>query len=678
MNFLFEIGLEELPAQYVDKAEKDLKKIIENELKAERIKFSEIESFSTPRRVTALIKDLAEKQDDLDKKSVGPSVEIAYKDGQLTKAGEGFVKSQGATIDDIKIIENEKGKYISIEKFIAGKNTKEILPEILKNAIKKIEFEKSMKWADRTFRFVRPIKWFVTLFDNGEILPFEFEGIKGGNKTRGMRYFASQDIEINNPLDYEKILLENFVIVNGEKRREEILKSIKENGEKDGDTAIINKYLLDEVVNVVEYPYAIKGEFSKDYLQLPEDIITITLETHQRYFPVKDKDGKLSNKFIVIRNAPEYSETVKKGNEKVVEPRLADAKFFFDEDLKNKFADNVEKLKEVTFQKDMGTIFEKVKRSEKIAEYLISELNLNDKKENIIRTVDLAKADLVSNVIGEKEFTKLQGFMGSVYAEKQGEDKDVALGIFEHYLPRYQGDELPTTVEGAIAGIADKMDTIIGCFSVGLKPTSSKDPYALRRATQGIIQVVLNSKLSFDYKKLIEKSYEIFSEDKKVLEKNVIKDVTEFFKQRIINVLSEKYKKDLINYEINLESNVVELDKKLSELLKLSQTENFEILINLLKRVKNIVKDEKSENLNVDNTLFGSDEEKALYNFVNQLKSIESEDFLNYIEMLLNNANTINQFFDNVIINVDDEKLKNNRVALLKKLEYSIDKMINI
>ena len=678
MNFLFEIGLEELPAQYVDKAEKDLKKIIENELKSERIKFSEIESFSTPRRVTAIIKDLAEKQDDLDKKSVGPSVEIAYKDGQLTKAGEGFVKSQGATATDIKIIENEKGKYISVEKFVAGKDTREILPEILKNAIKKIEFEKSMKWADRTFRFVRPIKWFVTLFDNGEILPFEFEGLKGGNKTRGMRYFASQDIEINNPLDYEKILLENFVIVDGEKRREEILKSIRENGENDGDTAIINKYLLDEVVNVVEYPYAIKGEFSKDYLQLPEDIIIITLETHQRYFPVKDKDGKLSNKFIVIRNASEYSETVKKGNEKVVEPRLADAKFFFDEDLKNKFADNIEKLKEVTFQKDMGTIFEKVKRSEKITEYLISELNLTDKKENIIRTVDLAKADLVSNVIGEKEFTKLQGFMGSIYAEKQGEDKDVALGIFEHYLPRYQGDELPTTVEGAIAGIADKMDTIIGCFSVGLKPTSSKDPYALRRATQGIIQVVLNSKLSFDYKKLIEKAYEIFAADKKVLEKDVVKDVTGFFKQRIINVLSEKYKKDLISYEINLESNIVELDKKLSELLKLSQTENFEILINLLKRVKNIVKDEKNTTTDVISELFESKEEKALLDFSNKLERIEDKDFSSYIEELLNNADTINQFFDNVIINVDNEKLRSNRIALLKKLELSIDKMINI
>ena len=677
MNFLFEIGLEELPARYVDQAEKDLKKILENELKSERIKFSGIESFSTPRRVTAIIKDLAEKQDDLDKKSVGPSVEIAYKDGQLTKAGEGFVKSQGATENDIKIIENEKGKYILIEKFVAGKPLKEVLPEILTNIIKKIEFEKSMKWSNKSFRFARPIKWFVTLLDN-EILPFEFEGLKGGNKTRGMRYFASQDIELSNPDEYLAKLRENAVIAKKDDRKSEILKSIKENCETDGDVAIINNYLLEEVVNLVEYPYAIKGEFSKDYLKLPEDIITITMETHQRYFPVKDANGKLTNKFIVIRNAPEYSEVVKKGNEKVIEPRLADAKFFFDEDLKNKFLDNVEKLKEVTFQKDMGTIFEKIKRSEKIAEYLISELNLNDKKENIIRTVDLAKADLVSNVIGEKEFTKLQGFMGSVYAEKQGENKDVALGIFEHYLPRYQGDGLPTTVEGAIAGIADKMDTVIGCFAVGLKPTSSKDPYALRRATQGIIQVILNSKLSFDYKKLIEKAYEIFSSDKKVLEKDVVKNVTEFFRQRIINVLSEKYKKDFINYEINLENNIVELDKKLSELLKLSKTENFEILINLLKRVKNILKDEKIENLNIDSILFELEEEKTLYNFANQLETIENTDFSNYIETLLNNAATINEFFDNVIINVDDKKLKNNRIALLKKLENSIDKMISI
>ena len=677
MDFLFEIGLEELPSRYVDKAEADLKKITEDELKAERISFSEIESFSTPRRVAVIIKNIAEKQEDLDKKSIGPSIEIAYKDGELTKAGEGFVKSQGAEKEDIKIVENEKGKYISVEKFVKGKETKEILPEILSNIIRKIEFEKSMKWGDKSFRFARPIKWFVTLFGN-EVLNFEFEGIKGSNKTRGMRYFASQDVVISSPSEYEKTLKENFVIPKKDKRREEILKGIKESCEKDGDTAIINDYLMEEVVNLIEYPYVIKGEYNKDYLQLPEDITTITMETHQRYFPVKDKNGKLTNKFILVRNAPEYSETVKKGNEKVIEPRLADAKFFFEEDLKNKFSDNVEKLKEVTFQKDMGTIYDKIRRSKKIAEYLIEKTGKQSDKENVLRTVELAKADLVSNVISEKEFTKLQGFMGSIYAEKQGENKNVALGIFEHYLPRYQGDILPTTIEGALAGIADKMDTVIGCFSVGLKPTSSKDPYALRRAVQGIVYVTLSSVLEYDYKELIKKSYEIFSDDKKVTEKNVIEDVTEFFKQRIINVLSERYNKDLINYEIDLESNIVQLDERLKVLSKLSKTENFDKLINLLKRVKNILKDEKENNIAVNENLFNTEQEKNLLLFINKLEKIESSEFETYTSILIDNEEVINDFFDKVIINDENTEIKNNRISLLKKLEKNTDKILNL
>ena len=677
MDFLFEIGLEELPSRYVDKAEADLKKITEDELKAERISFSETESFSTPRRVAVIIKNIAEKQEDLDKKSIGPSIEIAYKDGELTKAGEGFVKSQGAEKEDIKIVENEKGKYISVEKFVKGKETKEILPEILSNIIRKIEFEKSMKWGDKSFRFARPIKWFVTLFGN-EVLNFEFEGIKGSNKTRGMRYFASQDVVISSPSEYEKTLKENFVIPKKDKRREEILKGIKESCEKDGDTAIINDYLMEEVVNLIEYPYVIKGEYNKDYLQLPEDITTITMETHQRYFPVKDKNGKLTNKFILVRNAPEYSETVKKGNEKVIEPRLADAKFFFEEDLKNKFSDNVEKLKEVTFQKDMGTIYDKIRRSKKIAEYLIEKTGKQSDKENVLRTVELAKADLVSNVISEKEFTKLQGFMGSIYAEKQGENKNVALGIFEHYLPRYQGDILPTTIEGALAGIADKMDTVIGCFSVGLKPTSSKDPYALRRAVQGIVYVTLSSVLEYDYKELIKKSYEIFSDDKKVTEKNVIEDVTEFFKQRIINVLSERYNKDLINYEIDLESNIVQLDERLKVLSKLSKTENFDKLINLLKRVKNILKDEKENNIVVNENLFNTEQEKNLLLFINKLEKIENIEFETYTSILIDNEEVINDFFDKVIINDENTEIKNNRISLLKKLEKNTDKILNL
>ncbi|MFZ2708440.1 MAG: glycine--tRNA ligase subunit beta, partial [Leptotrichiaceae bacterium] len=581
MNFLFEIGIEELPARYVNQAEEDLKQIITQELSNERIKFMDIRSFSTPRRFSVIVENISEKQEDLDKKSIGPSINVAYKDGVLTKAGEGFVKSQNATIDDIKVIENEKGQYISVEQFIKGIATKDVLPKILDTVLRKIEFEKNMKWSDKEFRFARPIKWFVTLL-NGEILPFEFEGIKSSNVTRGMRIFASQNLVLENESDYEKMLEGNVVIPSREKRKQAILDSVHNNCEQDGDRVVVNDYLLEEVVNLVEYPYAIKGEFSADYLSLPEDIITITMETHQRYFPVLDENGKLTNKFVLVRNANEYSEIVKKGNEKVIEPRLADAKFFFDEDLKTKFEENTLKLKEVVFQKDMGTIYEKVERSLEIAKYIINELKLQTKEKNILRTIELAKADLVTNVIGEKEFTKLQGFMGQVYAEKQGEDANVAKGIFEHYLPRYQGDKLPETLEGAIAGISDKIDTVVGCFAVGLKPTSSKDPYALRRAVQGIIMVALEMKLNINYEELILKVLSIFAKSKKVKESNVEKEIIEFFKQRLVNVLSDRYSKDLISYEINLEKNITELEHKLSVLAELSKTDEFDRMVNLL------------------------------------------------------------------------------------------------
>ncbi len=677
MNFLFEIGVEELPARYVNQAEEDLKQIISQELLNERIKFSNIKSFSTPRRFAVIVENIAEMQEDLHKKSIGPSINIAYKDGALTKAGEGFIKSQNALIDDIKIIENEKGKYIFIEQFINGIKTRDLLPKILDSVLRKIEFEKNMKWSDREFRFARPIKWFVAIL-NGEILPFEFEGIKSSNITRGMRIFASQNIILEYENDYENMLEQNVVIPSREKRRQRILDSVHENCEQDGDRVIVNGYLLDEVVNLVEYPYAIKGEFNSDYLNLPEDMITITMETHQRYFPVLDSNGILTNKFVLIRNANEYSEIVKKGNEKVIEPRLADAKFFFDEDLKNKFSDNILRLKEVVFQKDMGTIYDKVERSLDIAKFLITKLGLESREENMLRTVELAKADLVTNVIGEKEFTKLQGFMGQVYAERQGENASVSKGIFEHYLPRYQGDILPTTLEGAIAGISDKIDTVVGCFCVGLKPTSSKDPYALRRAVQGIIIVALEMKLEINYEELISKALSVFSDSKEVKEENVEKEILEFFRQRLINVLSDKYSKDLISYEIGLEKNITKLDYKLSVLSKLSKTDEFNIMINLLKRVKNIIKDNKLDSLDVNTDLFESEEEYELMTVINKFESIKNEDFEVQTKEILGNAFVVNNFFDNVMINVENNEKKNNRIAILTRLMKSIDSVVSV
>ena len=677
MNFLFEIGIEELPARYVNQAEEDLKQIITQELSNERIKFMDIRSFSTPRRFSVIVENISEKQEDLDKKSIGPSINVAYKDGVLTKAGEGFVKSQNATIDDIKVVENEKGQYISIEQFIKGIATKDVLPKILDTVLRKIEFEKNMKWSDKEFRFARPIKWFVTLL-NGEILPFEFEGIKSSNVTRGMRIFASQNLVLENESDYEKMLEGNVVIPSREKRKQAILDSVHNNCEQDGDRVVVNDYLLEEVVNLVEYPYAIKGEFSADYLSLPEDIITITMETHQRYFPVLDENGKLTNKFVLVRNANEYSEIVKKGNEKVIEPRLADAKFFFDEDLKTKFEENTLKLKEVVFQKDMGTIYEKVERSLEIAKYIINELKLQTKEKNILRTIELAKADLVTNVIGEKEFTKLQGFMGQVYAEKQGEDANVAKGIFEHYLPRYQGDKLPETLEGAIAGISDKIDTVVGCFAVGLKPTSSKDPYALRRAVQGIIMVALEMKLNINYEELILKVLSIFAKSKKVKESNVEKEIIEFFKQRLINVLSDKYSKDLISYEINLERNITELDYKLSVLAELSKTGEFDRMVNLLKRVKNIIKDEKMSGIDVKESLFEKEEEKKLMDFIKKFEDSREKSFDNKTRELLHNSIIIDDFFDNVMINSENQEVKHNRLEMLSRLMKLIDSIVSI
>ena len=668
MRLLFEIGVEELPSRYVLKASKDLLENLKKELNKERIKFSGDVEFNSPRRMAVYISEISEKQDDFYEKKMGPSVSVAYKDGILTQAAKGFIQSQGLTENDIKIEKTDKGEYIYVEKNLKGVYTKDIISDILVRTIKSIEFDKNMKWGKRSFRFARPIKWILATLDD-EVIDFEFEGVKSGNRTRGMRLYGSQDILITDSSKYESELLKEYVVVDPIKRRQMVIDSVKNNCENDGDKAIINDYLLDEVYNLVEYPFAIKGEFNKDYLKLPEDIITITMETHQRYFPVKDSNGNLVNKFILIRNAPEFSELVKKGNEKVIEPRLSDAKFFFDEDLKIKLDDMVEKLKQVTFQKDMGTIFDKIERSTKIAKYLIDDLSLSN-EEDILRTIYLAKADLVSNVISEKEFTKLQGFMGSVYAKHEGEKENVSKGIFEHYLPRYQGDMLPETMEGAIASISDKLDTVIGCFAVGLIPTSSKDPYALRRATQGIVLTAINSGLNFDYIKLINKAYEIFSSDKKVLNENTVKNVVDFFKLRLEAQLQTRFSKNLISYQINKESKIINLVSKIEYLEKLSKTDDFEILINLIKRLKNISKNIDKE---VNVSLFNKKEEKNLYEITSKLKG-NIED----INILLEHKDIINNFFENVIINDSDENIRNNRLALVDKIVNKLDEVIEV
>ena len=655
MNFLFELGLEELPARYVDITSNELKNKVVDKLVSNKISFDSIENFSTPRRLSFIITNLCEKQEDITEEKFGPKLEIAIKDGMPTKALLGFLATNGLAENEYEIVETERGAYTKITKHTKGRETKEILCEILDTSIRQLEFEKAMKWSDKQFRFVRPIKWIVAMLDD-KVIDFSFENIKASNITRGMRVFASQEILIDKIENYEKLLFENYVVIRRDKREKMLLESIEKNCNTDTEKVVISKKLLDEVVNLVEYPYAIKGDFDEKYLKLPEELITITMETHQRYFPVRTNDGKLTNHFVVIRNGIDYSSKVKLGNEKVIEPRLADSKFFFDEDLKCNMNDWIEKLKNITFQKDMGTIYDKVQRAKKIAKYLGAD-------DNTMRAIELCKADLVSNVINEKEFTGLQGMMGEIYALNSGENSKVATAIREHYMPRFQTDTLPSSIEGSISAIADKLDTGMGAFCVGLKPTGSKDPYAIRRAIQGMVSIALNEKLDINYEDLSAKAYEIFSSDKKVLSENVLSDFNNFVCQRLENVLQEFYSKELISYIIGIEKNFKNIVEKLDKLKTIENTDDFNGLITILKRMKNIVKDNKC--IDVNENLFTDEYEKAMFNLYIKLKD---KSFSDIVDILTTNSSIINSYFDNVKINVSDEDIRNNRLALLSNI----------
>lgn len=684
MDILLEIGLEEIPARFLKPALNDIEKYIKTELKSFRIKHGEVKTYGSPRRLVLTVKEIAEKQEDLSETNMGPSKQVAFDDaGEPTKACLGFAKSQGVDVKELEIIDTNKGEYIGVKKFVKGQETDLLLPEILSNLVKGLNFPKSMRWSTKKTKFARPVRWLLAMTDD-KLIEFELEGLKTELKSNGHRFFG-KEFEVSSISDYFAKLRENNVIVDIEERKQLIIDSIKNKCAKVGEKVLIDPKLLDEVTNLVEYPYPIVGTFNTEFLEVPQEVLIISMQVHQRYFPILDQDGKLLPKFVVIRNGIEDSEFVKKGNEKVIGARLSDARFFFNEDLKRDLDSFVEQLKTVVYQKDLGTIYEKIERAEKIAEHIVFDHGAEEKKNNILRTVRLAKADLVSNMIGEKEFTKLQGFMGKVYAEKAGEDRDVALGIEEHYFPRYQGDVLPTTLEGAITGVSDKVDTLVGCFGVGLKPTGSKDPYALRRATLGVVNVILNSKLNISISKLIKRSLDLY-ETKNILKEDaetIYKEVMNFFKQRVVNVLSDKgYRKDIINSIVDIDfDNLLDVEKKTITLEKIAKEAGFEDLVNLVKRVENISKSHKNET--VDETLLKEEQEISLNSFSLQLEKdsveyLDSKKYAEYLLKILDNKDIINNFFDNVMVMDKDEKIKENRLSLLKKLYKNLSRIADI
>ena len=692
MKLLFEIGMEELPARFLLPVLQDLKNIMEKKLTDSRIKFVSIKTFGTPRRLILLVEELSEKEEDLDSLNIGPAKKIAFTDiGEVSKAGLGFLSSQGVDSTSFEVVETSKGEYIAVKKYEKGRFTKEVLPAILKDIILSLTFPKSMKWGNKKIKFARPIQWFLALL-NDEIVEFEIEGIKSDRKSHGHRFFG-EEFTANSIPDYFEKIRKNNVIIDILERKNLIKSLIEEKCNSQGEYGHIEEELLDEVTNLVEYPYPIVGRFNEEFLEVPQEVLIITMQVHQRYFPILNKEGQLQPKFIVVRNGVDYSEEVKRGNEKVISARLADARFFYNEDIKVPLYENLEKLKTVVYQKKLGTIYEKVQRMKKIASSIMDAIeveksnslimNFTNKREDIMRTIELSKTDLVSNMIGEKEFTKLQGFMGEEYAIKSGEKREVALGIKEHYYPRYTGDFCPTGIEGTITALVDRIDTLVGCFSVGVIPTGSKDPFALRRASIGVVNIILNSGINFSIAEVIMKTLDILSETI-TLNKNkneIYTEVIEFFRQRIINILAEMgYRKDIIGAVLSVESSsIIDVKNRVEALQNISENADFEKLLSVLKRVGNISKN-KNELVVLNEKLLILEVEKELWLFTEKFGKdfegvLEKKNYNEYLNKIILGIDLIDRYFTEVMVMDENIEVRENRLFQMSVLNKLFNKI---
>ena len=491
-DYLLEIGTEEIPAKFMPKALAQLKELAAKSLEDKRIAFAGIRALGTPRRLALIINGLAEKGEDLSEEVRGPAKKAAYdSEGNPTKAVLGFARGQGVEVDSLIVKEINGNEYVYATKHTAGVETKPYLGTMIPELVASVYFPKTMRWGALDYRFPRPIRWIVSLWDQ-EVLPVTIAGVAAGKTSRGHRFLGSDAVTLTGAVNYEKELEAQFVIVDPARRQAESWAKIQAVARANNAVVEEDQELIEEVTYLIEWPTALMGSFSEAYLEIPEEVVITPMREHQRYFPVRDREGKLLNRFVTVRNGGERSlDVVTAGNEKVLAARLSDARFFWDEDRKQPLEAYLPRLEKVVFQEKLGTVGDKVRRIEGLSAYLADVLKVDaETKADALRAARLAKADLVTNMVFE--FTELQGIMGRYYALESGEKPAVAEAVLEHYQPRFAGDSTARTLTGALAAIADKMDTIAGIFSVGIEPTGSQDPYALRRAAMGVCQTMIN------------------------------------------------------------------------------------------------------------------------------------------------------------------------------------------
>jgi glycyl-tRNA synthetase beta chain len=666
-ELFLEIGTEEIPAGFIPKAMAEMEALIRKELNGAQIGFGAVKTLATPRRLALVVHRVAVEQPTLNVKTFGPARNVAFDaEGKPTKAAEGFARAQGIDVSSLKVEETEKGPYITAEKEVIGRPTAELLVEILPRLINSIQFRKSMRWGDMDVRFARPIHWIVALFD-GIVVPFTFGNLDSGSVSRGHRFMADSPFPVRDFHHYMEECERHFVVPDPEQRKDIIRREIERVAKAAGGSVLPDEELLEQVAFLVEYPSAVCGTFSPDFLAVPKEVLITSMRSHQRYFSLVDDKGQLLPAFITINNTlAEDPSVVVKGNERVLRARLSDARFFFDEDKKVPLQNRVESLKSVLYQAKLGTSHEKMERFRAVAEGLAGELR-PALKEKVSRAAYLCKADLVTGMVGE--FPEVQGVMGREYALLDREEPEVARAIYEHYLPIQAGGDLPGSDCGAIVSIADKIDTICGCFGVGLIPTGAADPYALRRSALGIINIILDREYPLLLGELIDRALLLLRPKLTRPETEIRRDVLEFFRGRFVNLMTGRFPGDVVDAVVSISfDNLVESAAKIAALAEFKTRPDFEQLAVAFKRVSNIIKEVTVGE--VVKAHFQEPIESELHEKTEAVgkktrEKLAAGSYLDALTEISNLRETVDRFFKDVMVMTDDEELRNNRLALL-------------
>ncbi|HXY53480.1 MAG TPA: glycine--tRNA ligase subunit beta [Nitrospirota bacterium] len=667
-EFLLEVGTEEIPSRFISPALEKMRELFAALLASGRItnEAGSIQTFGTPRRLVLFAPQLAERQQDISKEVVGPPKKVAFgADGSPTKAATVFADKNGIPVSALEVKSTDKGEYMVARIDKKGGDTADWLSQALPGFILSIPFQKTMRWMDKDIRFARPIHWILALW-GGSVVNFELNGIRSGNLSRGHRFMSPGAFIVKDFKTYSTQTEPNSVVIDPEVRKQRIVKQARELAQAKGGTVLDDPGLVEEVANLVEYPVAVMGSFSKEYLRVPKEVLITAMREHQRYFSVAASDGDLLPCFITISNTrAEDMEVVRAGNERVLAARLSDAAYFFDHDVKQPLADRVEGLKKVTYQEKLGTVYDKIERVKALSAYLAGHL---DADKNVSeRAAYLCKADLLTGIVGE--FPKLQGVMGRQYALISGEDPRVAEAILEHYLPRYAGDKLPASPEGVCVGIADRIDSITGCFSAGLIPSGSEDPYGLRRQSVAILNILMERGLRLSLSDLIStacRQYRLKKKDAATVGSGTL----DFFRQRLAGMLaSEGLRSDIVDAALSVGFDDPLIGReKVRALDALRTSEDYQPLVTALKRAGNILPKEFTGT--VKKGLLKQEAEQGLYAAYMEIRDRVMEktsklDFRGALADIASLRRHVDAFFDTVMVMDKDAEVKNNRLALL-------------